>query len=485
MKKIILLSFLSFLVISCSQDESIQTIDDSSNLTLLVNTNVYGTYTGVFSTLDANTRGTIDVVIPSRNHNFFSRYTGPIATLILENGKVLKATASENISLNSPVDNLLFKSDNFSFLYSVASDGSNPTVTNVFFNGEAADIKIAKNYMGKTAVNPVLGTFSCTDCKGHPNLTNNTQYTFNLLFASGDDGNKIDVESQIIIPGAVSSPFGSNDNTQGPTATGTTRTLSMLEGTDLAGALVWEASYLRSNSGSCNAAIGTWTLTSDAVGEMIEGTFTSNNATDCMELFINENFNSFTGAGFSPTPTTGQIDSDFISFTGFSDGNLSFGGTQISNDYTRGLASTGVTNGGIYAGVVSAGDNCLLIQPSVADFTPGTATIRVQNNSGLTFSNLLIEADFFIRNDQNRSNSITLEYSSDNTTFLPIPGVATINTPLTSTGSDLILATSLSRVITATLPNSGFIYFRISSDDVGGSGSSDEIGVDNIVLRAY
>jgi hypothetical protein len=484
MKNLLLFSLLTVLAISCSTEENSDTNQNSSDLSVLVNTNVYGTYTGIFSTLDSEFRGVIDVVIPVNGSDLF-KYKAPTAILTLENGKTIKATSFQEAVSGQAISNMVFENTELSLLYSVDANGSNSKISNVVFNNVASDIRIAKNIIGKTPVNPLTGTFSCSDCKGHPNLTDNAEYTFSLMFITGDDGNKTDVVSQIMIPGAVNSPFGSNDNTQGPVATGTSRMLSTVSGAEIDINLNWSASYLKSNSESCNAAIGTWSLNSTTVGEIIEGVFSSTNADDCKEVFINANFNTFAGAGFSPTPAPGQIDSNLIIFTGFSDGDMNYGDTKTTGDYNRGIANAGVTTGGIYAGVVTPGDRCLLIQPGGSDFTPGSITVRALNEGGLDFTNVQVQADVVMRNDQTRSTSISLEYSTDNITFTPIPGVSAINTPLAATGSDIVIITAFDRVIPVSLADNDFMYLRVLSDDNGGSGSRDEIGIDNLKIFAY
>ncbi len=485
MKKILLIGILSIFVISCSTEENAEVIGSSADLTTLVNTNVYGKYTGIFTTLDSEQRGIINVTIPATDQNYFAKHTIPTATLILENGSKVRVYSSEEVVSGQAISGMLFKNDVLSFLYSVDANGANSSITNLVYNGAEGAVRLAKNLIGKAAVNPITGTFSCSDCKGHPALTDNQEYTFNIMFPTGDDGNKSDIVSQILIPGLPNSPFGTSDNIQGAVSTGTTRMQSTVNGIDINGALNWSSTYYKSNSGNCNAAFGTWSLVSDVVGDTIEGVFVTDNADACKETFINEDFNSFTGAGFSPGFVAGRINSDFIAVTGFSDGDLAFGGTQLSNDYTRGTANSGVGPGGIYAGIVGPGDNCLLVQSSGADFTPGTITVRAQNLSGLDFSNVQVMADLLIRNDQPSSTSISLAYSIDNITFTPIPGVASINTPAASTGSDLILATSLDRLIPLNISNNNFIYFRITANDVSVSGRRDEIGIDNIKVLGF
>ena len=72
--------------------------------------------------------------------------------------------------------------------------------------------------------------------------------------------------------------------------------------------------------------------------------------------FVDINFNSFTGTGFTPTPAAGQLDSDTWRVKGMSDGDGTFGGTHTSNDFGRGAFTCCQGSGGIYAWEVSSGD---------------------------------------------------------------------------------------------------------------------------------
>ena len=55
-----------------------------------------------------------------------------------------------------------------------------------------------------------------------------------------------------------------------------------------------------------------------------------------MTIIYNETFDGFSGLGFSPSPATGQLDSDIFCVTGLSDGNLAFGDTATTGDFARG-----------------------------------------------------------------------------------------------------------------------------------------------------
>ncbi|NBD36582.1 MAG: hypothetical protein GVY30_11375, partial [Chloroflexi bacterium] len=100
-----------------------------------------------------------------------------------------------------------------------------------------------------------------------------------------------------------------------------------------------------------------------------------------------EDFNTFDGSGFAPSPAAGQLDSDAWSVTGLSDGDVGFGDTCSGDvDCARGPSTGGVSTGGVYAFDVGSGDYILGIQPGGSDFTPGEFILKVQNTTGSTLN---------------------------------------------------------------------------------------------------
>ena len=75
------------------------------------------------------------------------------------------------------------------------------------------------------------------------------------------------------------------------------------------------------------------------------------------------NNGQFAGSGFTPSPSAGQLNSNSWAMTGWSNGDLAFGGTQTTSntDYTRSTSTGGVTTGGVYAFTVSSGNNTFRI----------------------------------------------------------------------------------------------------------------------------
>lgn len=200
---------------------------------------------------------------------------------------------------------------------------------------------------------------------------------------------------------------------------------------------------------------------------------------------------AFAGAGFEPNPTTsGRLNSNAWAVTGFSDGDLAFGGTNNLADYTRGATVSSVTTGGIYAfagAPGSAANPTLMIQPGSSDFTPGNITLRIVNNGTTNITQLSLSYNLYVNNDQNWSNSFNFSHSSDNVTYTSVPALD-YSSAAASDGLGWILvgtAPSRSTVITGLNVTPGsYFYLRWTGNDVTGSGSRDEFGLDDINVTA-
>jgi len=200
---------------------------------------------------------------------------------------------------------------------------------------------------------------------------------------------------------------------------------------------------------------------------------------------------AFTAAGFEPNPTTaGRLNSNAWATTGFSDGSLAYGGTNTAGDHARGATAVSVTTGGIYAFTGSPGSAAnpsLMIQPSAADFTLGTLTLRVQNNGTTNISQIDLSYNIYINNDQAFSNSFNFTYSSDKFPYTPVGALDYSSAAAADALGWVIVGTAPSRSTTITglsVAPGGYFYIRWTGDDVTGSGSRDEFGLDDISFTA-
>jgi hypothetical protein len=202
---------------------------------------------------------------------------------------------------------------------------------------------------------------------------------------------------------------------------------------------------------------------------------------------------AYTAAGFSPNPTNanaGRLNSNAWAVTGWSDGNLAFGGTATSVDYTRGSTGVAVTSGGFYAytgAPHSVANPCFMIQPGGGDFTPGTITLRIINNGTTNITQFDISYNLFVRNDQGRANSFNFSYSADDITYTAVAALDYTSTAAADGLGWVQVGSSPSRSTSVTglniLPGASF-FIRWSSADVSGTGSRDEFGLDDIAITA-
>ncbi len=192
---------------------------------------------------------------------------------------------------------------------------------------------------------------------------------------------------------------------------------------------------------------------------------------------------TFDGSGLTPTPSSGQLDSDAWEILGLSDGDLTFGSIGTSGDYARGASSGSVTTGGIYAFDVGSGDVAFGVQPGGLDFTPGKIVLRIVNNSGNDIKTIELTYKVNHFNNGGYSNSLNIAYSNDNSMFVGLSELDFATTEVAD-GSPSWGEETKSVVISAHLSDGESLYLQWNSNDVSGSGSRDEIAIDDIVITA-
>ena len=192
-------------------------------------------------------------------------------------------------------------------------------------------------------------------------------------------------------------------------------------------------------------------------------------------LVFTEDFSDYTAQGFTNMPTLGQLCSNAWIFNGFSDPYI-FGGVNVNNDYARGTTSGGASQGGIYAF-----NGTLWVQPAGSDFTPGTATMIICNDTGNTIDSLELSFDMLILNDESRANKFDCSYSLDGNTYTLLPTMSETSAG-TATNTLNTFPKSINLYNLNVLPDACF-YLRWTGDDVGGTGARDEFGLDNITIN--
>lgn len=196
-----------------------------------------------------------------------------------------------------------------------------------------------------------------------------------------------------------------------------------------------------------------------------------------------DNFDAFAGAGFASSPGAGQLDSDFWRVTGLSDGDGSFAGTFTTGDFARGESSGGVTTGGVYSFEAGTGNQVLGLQPTGTDFTPGTITLWLRNDTGSDVNSWDISYDIFYYNDQARGNTFNFQYSTDDSSYTAV-GALDFNTPASADITPAWLSVTRTTTLNLTIAAGGSLYLQWTSDDLLGSNNRDEFGLDNISIDA-
>ncbi len=184
------------------------------------------------------------------------------------------------------------------------------------------------------------------------------------------------------------------------------------------------------------------------------------------QIYAND-FNDFLGLGLDENPVAGQLDALLWSVEGFSS----------TEDLTRGETDGGVSTGGLYALTRDEGDNALYVQPTGSDFTPGAVTLTL--NSGTTdLSDVVVNFERLVNNDQTRGNAFDLSYSLDGVSFTTLDTFASPAAP----DANGVVGVQVAVPLPVDLPADTTFYLRWEGDDVDGGGSRDEFGIDNLLV---
>lgn len=471
MKKVLSYFLLAIIAIACSTEENIDSNIDIANLEV-------ENYKGIFTTVNGENRGTLDVILSEDN-------LSATANLTLATGEVI-SIITDQVSNLGDTKEIIFTSNELSFTMTTGEEGETLEVDAVSFRGAESSILAARN-TERAPVTPVTGTYTCTTCAGP--VDNSMTQTFNFMFVTADGDSSI--ATQTTLGMTVYNGIGVQDNCM---VDGTDTTCDINSGDGMTsvgytagdGDVTWTGTHIFNNEvagpNDCSGISGTWSWASPLVGT-VDGLFISDDlCTSSLTTLYSEDFQSFTGSGFDPMPAAGQLDSDIVIVDGLSDGALNYGGTETSGDFARGTNDGGTTSGGVYAfDVDGAGNTTLGVQPTGSDFTPGEFDFRIENTTGGDLSSFLISYDLYVNNDQGRASSLNFSYSTDNITYI---SVSSLDYTSSETSDDAgFVNNSMSASFSAAVASGAFIYLRFESNDVSGSGSRDEFGIDNILLQ--
>jgi hypothetical protein len=199
----------------------------------------------------------------------------------------------------------------------------------------------------------------------------------------------------------------------------------------------------------------------------------------------NVNNGSFAGLGLAPVPSAGQLDADAFIVNGMSEGDTNFGDTKISGDYAGPITAPGiVTSGGMYAFEIVTGNVALGFQATGNDFNPGQFIMRFTNTTGAVLTSLKLGFDLYVYNDQDRATAFKFAHGATQAGLIDIPFLD-INTIEAAATSPLWQRNAVKTELTGlSIANGATYLLAFNFADFSGSGSRDEVAIDNINIIA-
>jgi predicted extracellular nuclease len=377
--------------------------------------------------------------------SFADGETSRTITIDVQGDTVFEANEVFNVSLSNPTGGATISDD--TGIGTITNDDAAPNPGSV----SVADVSIVEGNAGTSIL-----TFTLTRTGGAA--------AFDVNYATSNGGDPTHaaataVSDYLAASGTVSFANGQN-----------TATVSVTINGDVTPELSEE--FTLTLSGATNGA----TL-SDATAI---GTITTDDAAPASTLIFSESFNTFTAGGFAPNPTAGQIDSDIWRVVGLSDiANPAYGFTATTGDFARGTITTNdPTTAGVYS---VSGAGALIVQPSAAELEAGGfIEARITNSSGSTATGFDVAFDWDYRNSGDRASTLQFSYSTDGTNFTAVPAGAFITPATLAAGAVFTLQHETLSLSGLSVANGDFIYLRWTHVSSAGSGSRDEVGIDNV-----
>lgn len=196
------------------------------------------------------------------------------------------------------------------------------------------------------------------------------------------------------------------------------------------------------------------------------------------------NNGSFSG-GANTSPATGNLNSNSWYF---STNTIPAAIPTFGSSYTSmSQANPGVTtaSGNNFSMNIAPGNQALAVQPTGSNYTPGSIILKVQNKTGVPLTKLSLGFNLYVYNDAGQSASVKVGYASGST-FTDVTTLTEI-TPVAADASPALTKHFKSVDIdlsAAPVAANNYAYIRWSFDDAAGSGSRDELAIDDIQIIA-
>lgn len=202
----------------------------------------------------------------------------------------------------------------------------------------------------------------------------------------------------------------------------------------------------------------------------------------------------YRGIGFSENPSANELNSNAWATTGMSEGDTDFGFDYTGGDFGRGLSEGNVDVGGFY-GFLVAPDNVIWgFQQTPIDFTPGSITLRMVNNTGEYIEDMDLNYKIWENNNGDYSSNYNLSFSKDDISYVSLSDLDH-RTPIRRDNpldpSDFLWNTIPKDTVIEdlVLAPGDYFYLRWSSDSVDAytgllsNEQFDEVGFDEISVN--
>lgn len=465
---------LAIVLIACSTDETTDSTAEVANLEI-------ENYKGIFTTIDGQNRGTLDVTLAQDG-------LSATADLTLSTGEIV-SLFTDQISTIGDTKEIEFNSNELSFTMITGNEGETLEATAVTFRGSESSLLVAQN-TERAPVTPVTGTYVCTTCAGP--VDNSMTQTFNFMFVTADGDSSITTQTALGM--TVYNGIGVQDSC---IVSGSQTTCDLTSGDAMSnvgysaggGDVTWTGTHTfdtgASGPADCSAITGNWSWNSPLVG-VVDGTFTSDNTCPPSGAILYEDFEDSIITYTTSTPE-------------FTDGNFDYFIRTDGNDINGGVVIDNIQGDFFFGAQDIDGEGAAATQSITF------SGLDVTGLSNLTFSGLFGEDDNATGSGGSTTQHwddedfVMVEYSFNGTDFTPIfaiqseePGGDTVNTaPRVDTDFDGIgdgaEITSTLTEYTAMFANDGMtnptasttVTLRITMSFNAGN---EDIALDNITL---
>ncbi|MEP0262411.1 hypothetical protein [Dokdonia sp.] len=404
MKKILSYFMLAIILVACSTDESIDSTIDVANLEV-------ENYKGIFTTVDGQNRGTLDITLSQDGRS-------ATADLILSTGEVVNIFTDQVSDLGNTKE-IVFTSSELSFSMTTGEEGETLEASTVTFRGTESSLLVAQN-TERAPVNPITGTYICTTCAGP--IDNSMTQTFNFMFVTADGNSSITTQTTLGM-----TAFNGIGDQNSCVAGGPQTTCDITSGDGMTnvgytaggGDVTWTGTHTFDNGATgptdCSVITGSWSWNSPLVG-IVDGTFTSDSMCPPTGAILYEDFEDDTTNYTSSIP---EFSDGFFDYFTRTDGSNISGGVSIDN-----------IQGNSFFGAQDIDGEGAASAQSIT-----FSGLDVTGLTNLTFSGLFAEDDNGTSQNWDDEDFVIVEYSFNDTDFTPIfaiqseePGGDTVNT---------------------------------------------------------